>query len=368
MEEELNVSELAGLLGDDELLDVTSPLVAALPQSATSAELDGKDVGSKKKHKRKGKRLRHEKKHRKLSEIEENNESEDDNNETPRKRSKYVIDAAESGDSESEGDDFIVGSDEEDEDGDYVGGIPTYEPRKTHIFREGEENMTSEELARAIEERHRASKEGGKTETSLLAGLGKGNMSSLRYTSHLLPQDTDPRVFAVKCRPRMARLLVARIVNKCYAYRIGRNYEKRKVDLGIISVFCLDHVKEYIYIEAHRKVFVENALKGLDGLFRYKITLVNPSELMQMMERRPSPEKLRVGSFVRLRQRQYRLDLAQVVEVHPISNQVTVKVVPREDFVGKPFNKIEMRLPPRFLFQLLQRMCRSGAISTAGEI
>ncbi|EAN95926.1 putative transcription initiation protein [Trypanosoma cruzi] len=354
MAEELNVSELADLLGDDELLDVTSPLVAVLPQSATSAELDGKDVGSKKKHKRKGKRLRHEKKHRKLSEIEESNESEDDNNETPRKRSKYVIDAAESGDSESEGDDFIVGSDEEDEDGDYVGGIPTYEPRKTHIFREGEENMTSEELARAIEERHRASKkEGGKTETLLLAGLGKGNMSSLRYTSHLLPQDTDPRVFAVKCRPRMARLLVARIVNKCYAYRIGRNYEKRKVDLGIISVFCLDHVKEYIYIEAHRKVFVENALNGLDGLFRYKITLVNPSELMQMMERRPSPEKLRVGSFVRLRQRQYRLDLAQVVEVHPISNQVTVKVVPREDFVGKPFKKIEIRLPPRFFVPTL---------------
>ncbi|RNF19164.1 transcription elongation regulator-like protein [Trypanosoma conorhini] len=355
MAEELNVSELADLLGDEELLDVTPPPPDAPPPGeGKGAELDGEDPGSRKRRLKKSKRPRRARERSKPSDTEEQEESDEDPEETPRKRSKYVIDAAESGGSESEGDDFIAGSDEEDGDDAYRGELPTYEPRKTHIFREGEENMTSEELARAIEERHRASKkEGGRAEAFLSAGLGKGKMSSLRYASHLLPQATDPRVFAVKCRPRMARLLVARIVNKCYAYRIGRNYEKRKVDLGIISVFCLDHVREYIYIEAHRKVFVENALNGLDGLFRYNITLVNPSELMQMMEQRPAPEKLRVGSFVRLRQRQYRLDLAQVVEVHPGNQQVTVKVVPREDFVGKPFSKVETRLPPRFFVPTL---------------
>ncbi|RNF02491.1 transcription elongation regulator-like protein [Trypanosoma rangeli] len=352
MAEELNVSELADLLGDEELLDVAA-LDASPPEAAKDAYLSGEDSGSRKRHKKRNKRLRRVHKRSNPSNAEEHEESAENSDEAPRKRSKYVIDAAESGGSESEGDDFIVGSDEENEDSVYRDDMPTYEPRKTHIFREGEENMTSEELARAIEERHRARKAGGQAEAFLSAGLGKGNMSSLRYASHLLPRDTDPRVFAVKCRPRMARLLVARIVNKCYAYRIGRNYEKRKVDLGIISVFCLDHVREYIYIEAHRKVFVENTLNGLDGLFRYNITLVNPSELMQMMEQRPSPEKLRVGSFVRLRQRQYRLDLAQVVEMHPGNNQVTVKVVPREDFIGKSFNKVETRLPPRFFVPTL---------------
>ncbi|KEG10400.1 putative transcription initiation protein [Trypanosoma grayi] len=354
MAEELNVHELADLLGDDALLDMTAP--SDVPQPQVDADVDSNgNQETKEKRKKKKKRPRHTPKESKRSGKEEGNSDGDDDDdddgddETPRKRSRYVIDAAESGDSDSDDDGFIAGSDEEDEGERYDGDLPTYEPRKAHIFREGEENMTSEELARAIEERHRASKRNeGQTEALLSAGLGKGKLSSLRFAAHLLPQETDPKVFAVKCRPRMARLLVARVVNKCYAYRIGRNFERRKVDLGIISVFCLDHVKEYIYVEAHRKVFVENALNGLHGLFRYNITLVNPSELMQMMEQRPSTEKLRVGAFVRLRQRHYRLDLAQVVKVDPSGRHVTVKVVPREDFVGKPFNKPEVRLPPRF--------------------
>ncbi|KAH9588934.1 NGN domain [Trypanosoma melophagium] len=347
--EELNVNELADLLGEDELLDVTTMADTTVPSFPPTAETNENAFGDvqQSKKKKKKKRSRNTSKHKYRSDDEE--EYDDDDDDGPRKRSKYVIDAAESGDSESEDDGFIVGSDEDDGSEVYDGALLPDEPRKTHIFREGEENMTSEELARAIEERHRGSKKnkGGRTEALLSEGLAKGKLSSLRYASHLLPQDTDPKVFAVKCRPRMTRLLVARIVNKCYAYRIGRNYERRKVDLGIISVFCLDHVKEYIYVEAHRKVFVENALSGLDGLFRYNITLVNPSELMQMMEQRPSSEKLHVGSFVRLRQRQYRLDLARVLEIDSSSHQITVKVAPREDFIGKPFNKPEMRLPPR---------------------
>uniref|UniRef100_A0A0A9XJQ5 Transcription elongation factor SPT5 n=1 Tax=Lygus hesperus TaxID=30085 RepID=A0A0A9XJQ5_LYGHE len=115
--------------------------------------------------------------------------------------------------------------------------------------------MTAEELGHEYEERLRQLRAPRlklqKPNTTYPYGAGSSSntiegqqvVSSLRYAAHLLPQESDPKVFAVKCRPRMARVLVARIVNKCYAYRVGRNFEHRCVDLGIISVFSLDHVK-----------------------------------------------------------------------------------------------------------------------------
>ncbi|KAG8342972.1 putative transcription initiation protein [Trypanosoma vivax] len=346
MEEELSLGELTALLGDGALPDVRELM-------GHSDQKNGSDSGPNKKAREKRRRSakqprRHSKIGTKLSGTED--ESEDDTeNESLRRRSRYVIDAAESGESESVGSSFAA-KEEENEDVPTRDEVSAYEPRKTYIFREGEENMTSEELARAIEERYRTCKKNeGRTGALLHSGVSRGKLSSFRYASHLLPQKTDPKVFSVKCRPRMARLLVARIVNKCYAYRNGWNYGKCKVDLGIISVFSLDHVQEYIYIEAHRKAFVENALNGLEGLFCRNISLVSPTELLQMMEQRHSTDKIHVGSFVRLRQKQYRLDIAQVVEVDHTSRRVTVKVVPREDFLGKSYIKSEVR-PPQRLF------------------
>ncbi|EPY22093.1 transcription elongation factor SPT5, partial [Strigomonas culicis] len=199
--------------------------------------------------------------------------------------------------------------------------------------------MSDAEVERHYQERYRALKQEAVTKTQ---------KRSLRYASRFLPTEKDPKVFAIKCRPRMNRILVARIVNKCHAYRIGNNFEHKKMDLGVISVFCLDHVKEYIYVEAYRKLFVENAINGLEGLFRFRITVVDPSDLMKMMEHRPAEEKIHIGSLVRLRQRFYRNDLAQVTSVHSDGTHITVKVVPREDFVGKPFHKATTQLPARF--------------------
>lgn len=365
MSDELGVNELADLLADHEPMDLVVPSDPSEVEGSYDEvyKKEQQEREESRKHKRR-KRSRHGAKSR----IKHSGGRKSDGV-NPRVRSKFVIDAAESGETESD-DGFVVGSDEDGESDVYGGPMAMREGGKRHIFPEGEEDMTAEEVARAIEERYRSGrKKANRTEALLSSGIPKGKLSSLRYASHLLPQDTDPKVFAVKCRPRMARVLVARLVNKCYAFRIGRNYEKRKVDLGIISVFCFDHVKEYIYIESHRKAFVENAINGLVGLFRSNISLVNPSELMQMMEHRPSEDKIRLGSFVRLRRRQYRLDIAQVIAVDSASRRVTVKVVPREDFVGKTCNKPEVRMPQRlFVPNLAVGAHNRGEMYTWGDL
>jgi transcription elongation factor SPT5 len=326
-EDEVNYDELADLLEHN-------------VHAGDERQEDGAADNSEKPHKEKK-----EKKHKKSRKDRRKRPREDDgagSSDDERIKSKYVLDAAESGDSEDEdelsNEDFVA-DDEEVEDVDYG------ERPKSYLFHEGDDKKSVDELARYYEEADRHYRKHGDDDDALLT---RGDLSSRRLASQFLPREDDPKVFAVKCRPRMARVLVTRIVNKCYAYRVGHNYERKKVDLGIISVFSLDHVKEYIYVEASRKRFVENVLNGLDGVFRFNIAVVDPKELLQTMETRPSTQKVRVGDFVRLRQRFYRGDLAQVTALHPDGVHITCKVVPREDFVQKAFNKATKRLPPRF--------------------
>lgn len=328
MAEEVNYDELADLLASD------APVVS----EAAEAVVGEQESDKPRKHKKHRKHRKH-KRDKKRPRGEEGNAGSSDDE---RVKSKYVLDAAESGDSDSE--DELSETDFVDED-EEVEGIHYGDYPQRYLFHEGDEKKTVEEMARYYEEADRHYRMHGDHEDELLT---RSDLSSRRLASQFLPREDDPKVFAVKCRPRMSRVLVTRIVNKCYAYRVGRNYERKKVDLGIISVFALDHVKEYIYVEASRKRFVENVLNGLDGVFRFNIAVVDPKELLQTMETRPSTQKVRVGDYVRLRQRFYRGDLAQVTALHPDGVHITCKVVPREDFVQKPFNKATKRLEPRF--------------------
>lgn len=295
---------------------------------------------------------------------------------------RYIDDAA------SEGDD--AESDDEDGDGEEAelvdDGSLDYiknHKRHRHIFHEGDEGKSSEEIAREIEERNRLSrqrdalrkKSGGKAiagssavhheDAAELPMVPLRIPPATRFSAAFLPRPTDPVVFSVKVKPGMARILVARIVNKCYHYRHGMNDENKKVDLGIISAFALDHVKDYIYIESYRQLFVENALNGLVGLFRFNIKAVDPAELMQLLEHRPSTQDdVKVGDFVRVRQQPYRGDLGQVIDLVEEGRKAVVKLVPREDFANKQFAKTPKGVchPKRFFDPNI-----AVGVHTAGE-
>lgn len=378
MTDEVNLDELKDLLALGSTMPEPSvhPALATVSDAAPTVAAGGETVEErkrrkKKKEKKRSKQERREKTDRKSkrrrterSDGDDGEEdaflegdlSDDHDEDDDRVQSKYVIDAAESSDSDA--DDIIADDEEEDspEEGfDDADGGPRFEKRKAFIFQEGDDQHSADELGRQYEERVRAlRRQGG----ALAEAGGGGGMpggaasaagfSAQRYTSRMMPGPKDPKVFAVRVHPRKQRVLVARLVNKCYRQRTGQYHEGIKVDLGIISVFAIDRVREYIYIEAWRREFVQRALSGLVGVMLYSISAVDPTEVLQTLERKATHERIPIGAFVRMRQRFYRNDLAQVAAVHADGVHVTVKVVPREDFIDKPFNKATARLPPRF--------------------
>lgn len=324
---------------DAATLEALMDLPSALPDEAPPVEAFEEEEQPERKKSRKEKKSKHDKKRK---------------HEKKHSSSKYIDEAADEGSDGDEGED--EGEIEVVEE-DY---IKNHKPMR-HLFRPGDDEVDEVALAREIEERNRLSLKNSRprrnpttniVETSHheeVALVPKKISLALRFSSSFLPQKSDPKVFAVKCRPGMSRLLVARVVNKCYHYSIGKNFENKKVDLGIISCFALDHIKEYIYIEAHRQLFVENALNGLVGLFRYNIQPVDPSELVQLLSFRPSTKnEVRVGQFVRLRQHPYKNDLAQVLAVLEDGKKAQVQLIPREDFAGKSYTKSTVRQPQKF--------------------
>ncbi|CAD2221533.1 transcription elongation factor SPT5 [Angomonas deanei] len=72
-----------------------------------------------------------------------------------------------------------------------------------------------------------------------------------------------------------------------------------------------------------------------------------------MMERRPSNDRIRVGSFVRLRPKQYRDDLAQVIALGRDGQHLTLKFVPRENFAGRTYEKQDRPCPQRLFVPTL---------------
>ena len=212
--------------------------------------------------------------------------------------------------------------------------IDNYQVKRTFLD-EHERDLTAEELAKKLEERYARRREEKESAPQRIAAQLD---SSHRFTSQLLPKPSDPKVFAVKCKTGQGRSIVARLINKCFAYLQGQNYENKRVDLGIVSAFALDHVKEWFFVEAYRQLFVENALSGLDGVFRFRMAQVDPAELMQLMEKQAKrTEEIHVGDLVRFRRGVYKGDLGKVVGFEEEGKRVVAKVVPREDFVRKAY-------------------------------
>ena len=344
-------------LDDVDMDNLELPDVDADATAPVTAEGVGSEAQS---HPEKSHRSKKDKKHKKEKKEMKHKKRRTEGGR--RKSSRFVDDAA--GEDDDDEDDEDDGSADEGDDGGLIDENEAREVQRAQRIADEQRrkarelvdnDVSAEEAARAIEERykqqqrHRKAGGGGSVtledDGEVVVPRLVTNLS--RFAANYLPKASDPKVFAIKCRPKMNRTLVARIVNKCYCYRMGLNHERKKIDLGIISCFALDNIKDYIYVEASRQLFVENALNGLVGLFRFNISELDRGELMQLLEPRPiNKDVVKIGSFVRPKRGDYKGDIGQVIAVD--GSRLIVKFVPREDFTGKPYNKPENRQPQKF--------------------
>ncbi|XP_076924579.1 putative transcription elongation factor SPT5 homolog 1 [Bidens hawaiensis] len=165
----------------------------------------------------------------------------------------------------------------------------------------------------------------------------------------LLPSVRDPKLWMVKCAIGHEREVAVCLMQKC----IDRGSE-----LQIRSAIALDHLKNYIYIEADKEAHVKEACKGMRNIYTSSSILLVPiKEMTDVLSVESKAIDIARGAWVRMKIGTYKGDLAKVVDVDNVKQRVTVKLIPRIDLQALA-NKLEGREvqkkkaftpPPRFM-------------------
>ncbi|KAM0845688.1 hypothetical protein ACQ4PT_056194 [Festuca glaucescens] len=138
----------------------------------------------------------------------------------------------------------------------------------------------------------------------------------------LLPSVKDPKLWMVKCAIGHERETALCLMQKF----IDRE------DLQIKSVIALEHLKNYIYVEAEKESHVKEACKGLRNIFASaKITQVPTKEMTDVLSVTTKSVDLSRDTWVRIKLGIYKGDLAKVVDVDDVNQKATVKLIPRID-------------------------------------
>ncbi|KAI5680806.1 hypothetical protein M9H77_02033 [Catharanthus roseus] len=242
------------------------------------------------------------------------------------------VDTDEEEEEEEGEDDFIVdgGADLPDEE----------DSRRMHrrplLHREDDQEEDIEALERRLHERY------GKREVEYDEEATEVEQQAL------LPSVRDPKLWMVKCAIGHEREVAVCLMQKS----IDKGSE-----LQIRSVIALDHLKNYIYIEADKEAHVREAVKGMRNIYAAKIMLVPIKEMTDVLSVESKAVDLSRDTWVRMKTGTYKGDLAKVVDVDNVRQKVTVKLVPRIDLQALA-NKLEGREiqkkkaftpPPRFM-------------------
>ncbi|CAL5043943.1 unnamed protein product [Urochloa decumbens] len=279
------------------------------------------------------------------SAIEDEDEDEDDDGGArPRKKGgggvrgffdeEAQVDEDEEEEDDGEGeDDFIndAGADIPDED------VVRGSRRHSMPMRDEEEDI--DEIERQVRERYARS-----------THIEYGEEAAEVEQQALLPSVKDPKLWMVKCAIGHERETAICLMQK---------YIDRS-DLQIKSVVALDHLKNYIYVEAEKEAHVKEACKGLRNIYASaKITLVPIKEMADVLSVESKSVDLSRDSWVRMKLGIYKGDLAKVVDVDNVRQRVDVKLIPRIDLQalaskleGREAGKKKAFVPPPRFFNI----------------
>lgn len=306
---------------------------------------------------------------------EEEEEEEEDRPRNKRRRSDFIDDAAIEDDEEEEEDDdedygyggqghkqkrqksrFIddeaiqdTDDDEEDEEGedDFINDVPGADlpdederrrPRRPILMQEEQEDV--DEIERQVYERYAKSSHQEYEEEDIEV-----------EQQALLPSVRDPKLWMVKCAIGHERATAICLMQKF----IDRS------DLQIKSAIALDHLKNYIYVEAEKEAHVKEACKGLRNIYSSaKITLVPIKEMTDVLSVESKSVDLTRDTWVRMKLGVYKGDLAKIVDVDNVRQRVTVKLIPRIDLQtlankldgGRDIGKKKTFVPPPRFFNI----------------
>ncbi|KAK3131898.1 hypothetical protein QOZ80_6AG0513120 [Eleusine coracana subsp. coracana] len=277
-------------------------------------------------------------------EDEDEDDDDDDGGGRPRKKGgggvrgffdeEAQVDEDEEEEEDGEGeDDFIndAGADIPDED------VVRGSRRHSIPMREEEEDI--DEIERQVRERYARS-----------THIEYGEEAADVEQQALLPSVKDPKLWMVKCAIGHERETAICLMQKSID----------RTDLQIKSAIALEHLKNYIYVEAEKEAHVKEACKGLRNIYASaKITLVPIKEMADVLSVESKSVDLSRDTWVRMKLGIYKGDLAKVVEVDNVRQRVQVKLIPRIDLQalvtkqeGREVAKKKAFVPPPRFFNM----------------
>lgn len=295
-----------------------------LPQEEEELDLDsdGSDDSEEEEVERE-----HSKKKKKRSMFVDDAAEEDDDDRR-QKRNRFIDDIADVDEEEEEEEGDYEGIDDLFEEGDAPTAADLAEVRRAHREADRklaeEEDLNPEEIQKYIKERF------GKQRYAA-AAMGEEEFETTEVRQQtLVPTVKDPKLWVINCVENMEKELCICLLQKSY------DLAALGTPLLIKSVFCQDHLKGYIYVEAYKEAHVRDALKGLRGVFHSKLPRLVP--LNEMVDAVTVPQKhirsIVPGSWVRMRLGVYKGDLGKVLAVEQGSGRATVQLIPRLDYAA----------------------------------
>ncbi|KAA6417274.1 MAG: hypothetical protein FRX49_12763 [Trebouxia sp. A1-2] len=144
----------------------------------------------------------------------------------------------------------------------------------------------------------------------------------------LQPTPQDPKLWLVECKTGSEREAVVSLMQKCV------DLAMKGTPLAIKAVFTQDHLKGYLYIEAHKESHVTDATKGLRIIYHSKGARLVPLKEMvsAIYVNRQAKSQLEPDAWARVKAGVYKSDLAKVMSVDYSKGVAEVKLVPRIDY------------------------------------
>ncbi|PUZ65293.1 hypothetical protein GQ55_3G212300 [Panicum hallii var. hallii] len=135
----------------------------------------------------------------------------------------------------------------------------------------------------------------------------------------------EPTIWRVKCMVGRERQMVF-----CFMQKFV-DLQKIGTKVPIITAFALDHVRGFVFVEAEKACDVTEACKGFCSVYASRITSVPAAEVPSLLSSRTKPFEISRGTWVRMKNGNYKGDLAQVVSVDNGRKRVMIKIIPRVD-------------------------------------
>ncbi|KAB1219015.1 hypothetical protein CJ030_MR3G015069 [Morella rubra] len=181
-----------------------------------------------------------------------------------------------------------------------------------------EEEMNEEEFDKIMEERY-------KDGSNFVTYAGDDYENKLVETNFLVPSAKDPTIWKVKCMVGRERHSTFCLMQKYVDMKLLGS------KLQIISVFSLDHLKGFIYIEAEKQCDINEACKGLSSIYPTRIMPVPKNEVPHLLSSQRKCNEVSEGMWARVKSGKYKGDLAQIEAVNNVRKRATVKLIPRID-------------------------------------